>query len=507
MVISGSYAERGNQKFWTLEDNLELYELTIHEAQDKLRSGEITSVELTESVLERIGSVEDKVGAYISVQEELALHMARFADERRATGEDRPLLGIPLGIKDAIITLGVPTTAGSKILEGFIPPFDATSVTKLREAGAVFIGKTNCDEFAMGSSTEFSAYKVTKNPWNLRRVPGGSSGGSAAAIAAEEALGALGTDTGGSIRLPASFCSVVGLKPTYGRVSRYGAIAYGSSLDQIGPFTKDVEDAAILLGGIAGHDPLDATSLNAPVPDYVAEIKQGNDLTGMKVGVPQEYFTEGMETGVETAIRTAIDRLAELGAEIIDVSLPNTQYGIPAYYLIATAEASANLSRYDGVRYGLRQDGGDMWDTFRQTREAGFGPEAKRRIMLGTYALSAGYYDAYYLKAQQVRTLIRRDFEQVFETVDVLVAPTAPGVAFEIGAKVDDPLQMYLIDVLTVMLNLAGVCGISVPCGFSEGMPVGLQIVGPALGESAILRAAYQYEQATHWHKQKPNVV
>ena len=485
---------------------MELYPLTIHEARKKLRSGEISAVELTESVLERIAAVENKINAYISVQEDLALQMAQFADERRAAGEDNPLLGIPLAIKDAIITLGVQSTAGSKILEGFIPPFDATSVKKLRESGAVFVGKANCDEFAMGSSTEFSGYHITGNPWDLSRVPGGSSGGSAAAVAAGEALGALGTDTGGSIRLPASYCGVVGLKPTYGRVSRYGAIAYGSSLDQIGPFAKDVEDVAILLGGIAGHDPRDATSLNTPVPDYVKEMRQGDSLKGLKVGVPQEYFVEGIQPGVEAAIRAAINKLAELGAEIVEVSLPNTQYGIPAYYIVATAEASANLSRYDGVRYGLRADGGDMWNTFRETREAGFGPEVKRRIMLGTYALSAGYYDAYYLKAQQVRTLIRRDFEQAFETVDVMVAPTVPDVAFEIGSKVDDPLAMYLTDVLTVTLNLAGICGISVPCGFSEQMPVGLQIIGPALGESAILRVAYQYEQATEWHKQKPEI-
>ncbi|HEX9926379.1 MAG TPA: amidase family protein, partial [Anaerolineae bacterium] len=376
---------------------MEPFALTIHEAQQQLRSGLITSVELTESVLERIDAVESKVGAYISVQAEAALHMARLADERRATGEDNALLGIPLGIKDAIITLGVPTTAGSKILAGFTPPYDATAVAKLRQTGAVFIGKTNTDEFTMGSSTEYSAFHLTRNPWDLNRVPGGSSGGSAAAVAADEALGALGTDTGGSIRQPAAFCSVVGLKPTYGRVSRYGSIAHGSSLDQIGPLTKDVEDAAILLSAIAGHDPLDSTSLNVPVPNYVAEMKQADDLKGLKVGVPDEYFVEGLETGIESAVRAAIDKLAEFGAEIVQVSLPNTKYGIPAYYLIATAEASANLSRYDGVRYGLRQEGEDMWDTFRQTREAGFGPEVKRRIMLGTYALSAGYYDAYYL--------------------------------------------------------------------------------------------------------------
>jgi aspartyl-tRNA(Asn)/glutamyl-tRNA(Gln) amidotransferase subunit A len=463
-------------------------------------------VELTESVLERIAAVEDKTGAYLSVQPDLALHMARLADERRATGEDQPLLGIPLAIKDVLTIQGIPTTAGSKVLENFVPPFDSTAINKLRAAGAVFVGKTNMDEFAMGSSTEYSAFHVTKNPWNLNRVPGGSSGGSAAAVAADEALGALGTDTGGSVRLPASYCGVVGLKPTYGRVSRYGLIAFGSSLDQIGPITKDVEDAAILLSCLAGHDPRDSTSLNAPVPDYVNAMKQAEALKGLKVGIPKEYFIEGLAAGVETTVRAAIDKLAELGAEIVEVSLPNTQYGIPVYYMIAPAEASANLSRYDGVKYGLRREGVDMWDTFRQTRTAGFGPEVKRRIMLGTYALSAGYYDAYYLKAQQVRTLLRRDFERAFEQVDVMVSPVAPAVAFEIGAKTDDPLQMYLIDVFTVSLNLTGICGISVPCGFSEGMPVGLQIIGPALGESAILQTAYLYEQATEWRKHKPKL-
>ncbi len=485
---------------------MELYELTIHEAQEKLRSGEISSTELTESVLERIAAVEDKVGAYISIEEDVALFMARMADERRATGEDRPLLGIPLGIKDAITTQGIQTTAGSKILGGYIPPYDATTVRKLREAGAVFLGKTNTDEFTMGSSTEYSAYKLTKNPWNLNRVPGGSSGGSAAAVAADEALGTLGTDTGGSIRQPASFCGLVGLKPTYGRVSRYGAIAHGSSLDQIGPLTKDVEDAAILIGGIAGHDPLDSTTINAPVPDYVTEMKQGDSLKGVKIGVPKEFFVEGLDSGTESAVRTAIEKMGALGGEIVEVSLPNFKYGIAAYYMIVTAEASANLSRYDGVRYGLRVDGEDMWATYRETREAGLGPEVKRRIMLGTYALSAGYYDAYYIKAQQVRTLVRRDFEKAFEDVDVMVAPTVPDVAFEIGSKTDDPLQMYLVDVLTVMLNLAGNCGLSVPCGFANDMPVGLQIIGPALGESKVLQVGYQYEQATEWHTMKPTI-
>jgi aspartyl-tRNA(Asn)/glutamyl-tRNA(Gln) amidotransferase subunit A len=486
---------------------VELYELTIEQAQEKLRAGEITSIELTNSILTRIEAVDANVRAYLSVQPNLARQMARFADERRAGGEDNPLLGIPLAVKDSIITQGVPTTAGSRILENFVPPFDATGIDKLRRAGAVFIGKTNTDEFTMGSSTEHSAFQTTANPWNLSRVPGGSSGGSAASVAAHETLAALGTDTGGSIRQPAAYCGVVGLKPTYGRASRYGLIAHGSSLDQLGPLTKTVTDAAIMLTAIAGHDPRDATSLDIPVPDYTVDMKQSDDLRGLKVGVPREYFIDGMETGVEIAVRTAIEQLATLGADIVEISLPHTQYAIPVYYLISTAEASANLSRYDGVRFGLRQDGADMWDTFRQTREAGFGPEVKRRIMLGTYALSAGYYDAYYLKAQQVRTLLRRDFDQAFEQVDVIVSPTTPSVAFEMGANSDDPLQMYLNDVFTVSLNLAGYCGISVPCGFSGGMPVGLQMIGPALGEAVILRTAYQYEQSTEWHRQKATGV
>ncbi len=486
---------------------MELYELTIEQAQEKLRAGEITSTELTDSILTRIEAVDADVRAYLSVQPNLARQMARFADERRAGGEDNPLLGIPLAVKDSIITQGVPTTAGSRILENFVPPFDATGIDKLRRAGAVFIGKTNTDEFTMGSSTEHSAFQTTANPWNLSRVPGGSSGGSAASVAAHETLAALGTDTGGSIRQPAAYCGVVGLKPTYGRASRYGLIAHGSSLDQLGPLTKTVTDAAIMLTAIAGYDPRDATSLDIPVPDYTVDMKQSDDLRGLKVGVPREYFIDGMEAGVEIAVRTAIDQLAALGADIVEISLPHTQYAIPVYYLISTAEASANLSRYDGVRFGLRQDGADMWDTFRQTREAGFGPEVKRRIMLGTYALSAGYYDAYYLKAQQVRTLLRHDFDQAFEQVDVIVSPTTPSVAFEMGANVNDPLQMYLNDVFTVSLNLAGYCGISVPCGFSGGMPVGLQMIGPALGEAVILRTAYQYEQSTEWHRQKATGV
>jgi aspartyl-tRNA(Asn)/glutamyl-tRNA(Gln) amidotransferase subunit A len=483
----------------------DLHLLTIHEAQAMLRKGEISAVELTQVVLDRILAVDNNVRAYISLLPEEALAQAEAADRRRADGDDTPLLGIPLAIKDVICTLGITTTCGSRILENFVPPFDATVVTKLGAAGAVFLGKTNTDEFAMGSSTEHSAFFTTGNPWDLERVPGGSSGGSAAAVAAGEAPGALGSDTGGSIRQPAALCGIVGLKPTYGRVSRYGLVAHGSSLDQIGPLSRDVEDAAILLGCIAGHDRLDSTSLDAPVPDYVREMKMSDGLKGMKVGVPKEYFVEGgVEPGVETAVRAALDVMADLGAELIEISLPHTEYGIPIYYLVATAEASSNLARYDGVRYALRVEASDMWQTYYDTRQAGFGPEVKRRIMLGTYALSAGYYDAYYLKAQQARTLLRRDFERAWEQVDVIACPTSPSVAFKRGQKVDDPLQMYLSDVFTVSLNLAGMCGISVPCGFSDGMPVGLQLMGPALGESVILRAAYAYEQATEWHRRRP---
>ena len=478
--------------------------LTIHQAQAILRKGEISSVELTQAVLDRILAVDNDLRAYITLLPEEALAQAEAADRRRAAGDDMPVLGIPLAVKDVICTQGVTTTCGSRILENFVPPFDATVVARLRAAGAVFLGKTNTDEFAMGSSTEYSAFFTTGNPWDQERVPGGSSGGSAAAVAAGEALGAFGTDTGGSVRQPASLCGIVGLKPTYGRVSRYGLVAHGSSLDQIGPLARDVEDAALLLGCIAGHDRLDATSLDIPVPDYVREMKMGNGLKGVRVGAPREYFIEGMEPGVEAAVRAALAVMADQGAEVIEVSLPHTEYCIPAYYLVATAEASSNLARYDGVRYGLRVDGPAMWQTYYDTRQNGFGPEVKRRIMLGAYALSAGYYDAYYLKAQQARTLLRRDFERAWEQVDVLACPTAPSVAFKLGQKVDDPLQMYLSDVFTVSLNLVGMCGISVPCGFSDGMPVGLQLMGPALGESAILRAAYAYEQATEWHTRRP---
>jgi len=482
---------------------LELYELTIHQAHELLRQRQISSVELTRAVLERVARVDDRIRAYLRLTPETALAEAAEADRRRAQGEDHPLLGIPLAIKDVLCTKGLETTCGSRILQGFKPPYDATVVAKLRRAGSVILGKTNTDEFAMGSSTENSAYFTTHNPWDLGRVPGGSSGGSAAAVAADACLGALGTDTGGSVRQPAAFCGVVGLKPTYGRVSRYGLVAFASSLDQVGPLTKDVTDSAILLGTIAGHDPRDATSADLPVPDYTATLGLG--VKGMRLGVPREYFAAGMQPEVEQAVRGALEIWASLGAEIVEVSLPHTEYALPVYYLLAPAEASANLARYDGVRYGFSHPGAeDIWDMYRRTRQEGFGAEVKRRIMLGTYALSAGYYDAYYLKAQKVRTLIKQDFDRAFAQCDALIAPTTPTTAFRIGEKVQDPLQMYLSDIFTLSLNLAGVCGISIPCGFANGLPVGVQVLGDAYAEETILRVAYAYEQATTWHRRTP---
>jgi aspartyl-tRNA(Asn)/glutamyl-tRNA(Gln) amidotransferase subunit A len=487
---------------------VKLYELTIHEASRRLAAGEFTAVELTEAVLERIVAVDNDVKAYLTLTPEAALEQAQAADQRREAGENGPLLGIPLAIKDVLCTKDITTTCGSRILEPFVSPYDATVVARLKAAGAVLLGKTNTDEFAMGSSTENSAFFTTRNPWELERVPGGSSGGSAAAVAADECLGALGTDTGGSVRQPAGLCGVVGLKPTYGRVSRYGLIAYASSLDQVGALAKDVSDAALLLGAIAGHDPRDSTSINAPVPDYTAALT--GEITGVRVGVPKEYFIDGMQPEVETSVRAAVDVLVDLGAEVHQVSLPHTDYALPVYYLIAPAEASANLARYDGVRYGLRVDeSSDLIQMYKDTRGQGFGAEVKRRIMLGTYALSAGYYDAYYLKAQKVRTLIKGDFDaafgRAFEQVDVIVAPTSPTTAFRIGEKADDPLQMYLMDVFTLSMNLAGNCGLSLPCGFDEsGLPIGMQIMGPPLGEEQVLRVAHAYEQATEWHRWKP---
>jgi len=484
---------------------LGLEHLTIHEASERLAAGELTAVELTEAVLSRISGVDGEVKAYLTIQPEQAMEQARAADAARAVGEKGPLLGIPLAVKDVLCTKEMPTTAGSRILEGFVPPYDATVVSRLREAGAVMPGKTNTDEFAMGSSTENSAYFTTHNPWDLSRVPGGSSGGSAAAVAAGECLAALGSDTGGSVRQPASLCGVVGLKPTYGRVSRYGLIAFASSLDQVGVLTKDVTDAAIILGVIAGHDQRDGTSMDLPVPDYTVALT--GDVRGVRVGVPEEYFIDGLQPEVEEAVRSAVETLDALGAEVLPVSLPHADYALPVYYLIAPAEASANLARYDGVRYGLRSESENLDEMVKRTRGEGFGPEVKRRIMLGTYALSAGYYDAYYLKAQKVRTLIKADFDAAFDEVDVIVGPTSPTTAFRIGEKAEDPLQMYLSDVFTLSMNLAGICGVSLPCGFDgRGLPIGMQLTGPAFGEGEVLRVAHAYERATEWHTRRPKL-
>ncbi len=486
-------------------DDVQLEHLTIHRALERLDAGELTAVQLAEAVLDRIAALDGEVKAYLSVQPEMALEQARAADAARAEGRRGNLLGIPIAVKDVLCTEGVPTTAGSRLLEGFLPPYDATVVARLKEGGAVIPGKTNTDEFAMGSSTENSAYFTTRNPWDLSRVPGGSSGGSAAAVAAGECLAALGSDTGGSVRQPASLCGVVGLKPTYGRVSRYGLIAFASSLDQVGVLTRDVTDAAIMLGAIAGHDPRDGTSVDLPVPDYRSVLT--GDVRGTRVGVPEEYFIEGLQAEVESAVREAVELLAELGAEVRSVSLPHTEYALPVYYLIAPAEASANLARYDGVRYGRRSEAQSLDGMYRRTRGEGFGPEVKRRIMLGTYALSAGYYDAYYLKAQKVRTLIKDDFEAAFEEVDVIVSPTSPTTAFPVGERADDPLQMYLSDVFTLSMNLAGICGLSLPCGFDDAeLPIGLQVMGPAFGEGRVLRVAHAYEQTSDWRKRCPNL-
>jgi len=482
---------------------VELYKLTIHEALDLLDRLEVSAVELTQALLDRIVDVDNKVKAYLTLTPEVALHEARQADELRLRKVKGALLGIPLAIKDVICLAGLPTTCGSRILESFVPPYDATAVARLRRAGAVFLGKTNTDEFAMGSSTENSAFFTTRNPWDLQRVPGGSSGGSAAAVCAGEALGALGTDTGGSVRQPAALCGIVGIKPTYGRVSRYGLVAFASSLDQVGPLAKDVRDCALLLNVIAGHDPSDSTSLDVDVPDYTQSLRL--DLRGVRIGVVRECFGMGVQPGVASAVRQALQVLADLGAEIAEVSLPHTEYALPAYYLIAPAEASANLARYDGVKYGYAApDAKDVWEAYRKTRQYGFGAEVKRRIMLGTYALSAGYYDAYYLKAQKVRTLIKQDLDEAFAKFDVLLSPTSPTVAFKIGERTVDPLQMYLSDVFTLSQNLAGICAISLPCGFADELPVGLQISGPPLGEEIVLRVAYAYEQATEWRTGKP---
>ncbi len=483
----------------------DLTHLTITEALAQLRSKDITSVEVTQAYLQRIEQLEPTLHAFITVTAERALKDAEAADSARAAGDDRPLLGIPLAIKDVMSTKGIETTCGSNILTGYKPVYTATAIQRLEDAGMVLLGKTNMDEFAMGSSTENSACGVTYNPWDTARVPGGSSGGSAAAVAAGMTAGATGTDTGGSIRQPGAFCGVVGLKPSYGRVSRYGLVAFGSSLDCPGPITRSVEDAARLLGVMAGHDPLDATSMDAEVPDYLAALT--GDVKGLRVGVPKEYFIDGMQPEVEAAVRAAVAHLHSLGAEIVEIQLPYTDYALPVYYIIAPAEASANLARYDGIRFGPRIDKGEMWETYRATRGQGFGAEVKRRIMLGTYALSAGYYDAYYGKAQQVRTLIKQDFDKAFEQVDVIAAPVTPTTAFRLGENVNDPIKMYLEDVFTLPASLAGVCGMSLPCGFDgSGLPIGLQLIAPAFGEATLLRVGHAYEQTTDWHNATPEV-
>ncbi len=486
-----------------------LYRLTVSEAAELLRRREVSSVELTRMTFDRIREVDGVVHAYLTLTEELAMEQARRADERIARGEAGPLTGIPAGIKDVICTKGVRTTCGSRMLEPFIPPYDAHVITLLNEAGFVMTGKLNMDEFAMGSSGENSAFGPTRNPWALDRVPGGSSSGSAAAVAAGMAFYALGSDTGGSIRQPAALCGVVGLKPTYGRVSRFGLVAFASSLDQIGPITRYVRDAAIVYQAIAGYDSRDSTSAPMDVPDVLPHLEP--DLRGLRAGVPREYFVEGMDPAVREAVMKAIEQMASLGAEIdMEVSLPSTPHALAVYYIIAPSEASANLARYDGVKYGYSyQEGRSMWENMEKTRQFGFGDEVKRRIMLGTYALSAGYYDAYYLKAQKVRTLIRREFEAAFETHDILLTPVSPVPAFRLGEKLDDPLQMYLSDVCTIPVNIAGLPGISVPCGFAQApdgarLPIGLQIIGKPFDEASLFRAAYAYEQATDWHKEFP---
>ena len=483
---------------------MDYHQLTIKQAQEKLGNDELTSLELTEALIERIHALDSHIQAYLHFTPQKARQQARAADKRRAAGDKGPLLGIPLAIKDIINVTGNPTTCGSRILQDFNPPYDATVIERLKAAGAVLLGKTNTDEFAMGSSTENSAYFTTRNPWDRSRVPGGSSGGSAAAVAAQMCLGALGSDTGGSVRQPAALCGVVGIKPSYGRVSRYGLVAFASSLDQIGTFARTVYDAATLLEVIAGHDPRDANSVDLPVPNYRRALAAPPDLKDVRVGVPQEYFTAGIQPEVEAAVRAAIDKLRELGATVQTVSLPHTDYALPVYYLIAPAEASANLARYDGVRYGYRAEAQGIKQVYKKSRGHGFGPEVKRRIMLGTYALSAGYYDAYYLKAQKVRTLIKGDFDAAFEQVDVIAAPTTPTTAFPIGAKADTPLEMYLQDVFTLSMNLAGICGLSLPCGFDpQGLPIGLQLMGPAFGEETVFQIAHAYESATLWHQQR----
>lgn len=482
----------------------DLSQQTIHELAPQLKSKKISSVELTKSVLERIEKIDPKIDTFLTICPDLALKQAEAVDDQISKGNYKgPLMGIPLAPKDIYLTEGIPTTCASKILTGYSPPYNSTVIQKCLDAQGIIVGKVNLDEFAMGSSNENSRIKKTKNPWDVSRVPGGSSGGSATAVAADLCIASLGTDTGGSIRQPAAFCGIVGLKPTYGRVSRYGVIAFASSLDQMGPMTKDVEDCAILMNVIAGHDPKDSTSIDQAVPDYTSFLNQS--IKGMKIGIPKEYFVEGMDKEVEAAVHKAIDQLKSLGAEIIEVSLPNTEYATATYYIIAPAEASSNLARYDGVRFGFREKAANLSEMYEKTKTEGFGREVKRRIMLGTYVLSAGYYDAYYRKAQKARTVIRNDFVEAFKKVDVLVAPVTPSTAFKIGEKIDDPLQMYLSDICTIPVNLASLPGLSLPCGFdSKNLPIGMQVIGKAFDEGNLFKVAHAYEQATEWHQKKP---
>ncbi len=483
---------------------MSLNQLTIHELRDKLRRGECSAREAMQATLDRIRAVDGKLHAFNHLDEADALKQADAIDKSGAAKNGKSLAGVPIAIKDVINVEGQPCRCSSKILEGYISTYDATVIKKLKAEGAIVFGRANMDEFAMGSSTENSAFGATKNPWDLTRIPGGSSGGSAAAVSADECIAALGSDTGGSIRQPAALCSNVGFKPTYGRVSRFGLVAFASSLDQIGSFTKDVEDAALMLRAISGHDAMDSSSVNRPVPDYTKALSKG--MRGKRLGLPKEYFIEGMDKEVEATVRAAVDKLASLGAEIVEISLPHSEYAVAVYYIIATAEASANLARFDGMRYGLRVAGEDVIDTYGKTRGAGFGAEVKRRIILGTYALSSGYYDAYYLRAQKVRTLMKQDFDEAFKKCDAILTPTSPTAAFKFGEKTEDPLQMYLSDVFTIPCNLAGICGVSIPCGFTKQpkLPIGLQILGPTFGEEIVLQVAHAYEQATAWHEEKP---
>jgi len=486
---------------------MDLVQKPLHELSDMIAGGDISSKELVDVYLDRIEKIDGDLGSYLTVTADLAYKRAGEADQRRAERKMLgPLDGIPIALKDIFITKGVETTCASKMLKGYLPPYQGSHALRLHEAGAVMLGKLNMDEFAMGSSNEFSAYKIARNPWNRDHVPGGSSGGSAAAVAAGLCAGSLGTDTGGSIRQPAAMCGLVGIKPTYGRVSRYGMVAFASSLDQAGPIAREVTDCAFLLQAIAGYDPMDSTSLNVPVPQYSRSLI--HDVKGLKIGIPKEYFVAGIDAEIESAVRIAAGTFKELGAEVVETSLPHTEYAVPAYYIIAPAEASANLARYDGIRYGHRaKDAAQIAELYERSRTEGFGPEVTLRIVVGTYVLSAGYYDAYYLKAQKVRTLIKNDFLNAFKKCDVILTPTSPTAAFKISEKIDDPIKMYLSDIFTIPANLAGLPAMSVPCGFTgNNLPVGMQLVGKHLDETTLLQVAFAYEQATEWHKRRPKI-